>query len=126
MTRHITSHASSVASRRRPPRLRWLGEPFTFRGRSVVAVHSGYYRNGQVRLDVVDERTGALVLTPTAPADDYVAFRRRTVLLSDAAACRGIVAELEKAGVVNDTGVMIDDRNGRLHVCEFASQAVPR
>ena len=119
MTRHTASHVSTVVSRRRPPALRWLGEPFSFRGRSVVAVHSGYYRNGQVRLDVVDERSGALVLTPTAPADDYVAFRRGTVLLSDAAACRGVVAELEKAGVVNDTGVMIDDRNGRLHVCYF-------
>ena len=123
MTRHITSHASSVASRRSPPRLRWLGEPFTFRGRSVVAVHSGFYRNGQHRLVIVDERSGALVATPTFPVDSSVPLRHLdTVLVSDSGPCRGVVAAMQKAGIVSDTGLMVDDRHGRLHVCELVGQ----
>lgn len=125
MASHTAQH-TSVRSRRRPIARHALGEPFIFRGRSVVAVHAGFYRNGQSRIDVFDERTGALVATPTAPVDRYAPRHRRIVLLSDAGANRGIVAELEKAGVVSDTGVMIDDRRGRLHVCEFVSQAVAR
>jgi hypothetical protein len=116
---HHTAQLASVRARRRAARPRPLGEPFSFRGRSVVAVHAGFYRNGQSRIDVVDERSGAIVATPTAPADRYTPCPRNVVLLSDASSNRGIVAELEKAGVVSDTGVMIDDRNGRLHVCEL-------
>ncbi len=123
MTRHTTSHTSSIVSRRRPPALRWLGEPFSFRGRSVVAVHSGFYRNGQHRLVIVDERSGALVATPTFPVDSHVPLRHLdTVLVSDSGPCRGIVAALEKSGVISDTGVMVDDRHGRLHVCELLEQ----
>lgn len=125
MANHTAQHAS-VRAARRPIARHALGEPFIFRGRSVLAVHAGFYRNGQSRIDVLDERTGALVSTPTAPVDRYAPCRRRIVLLSDAGVNRGIVAELEKTGVLSDTGVMVDDRHGRLHVCEFAGQAVSR
>ena len=90
---------------------------------SVVAVHSGFYRNGQHRLVIVDERSGALVATPTFPVDSNVPLRHLdTVLVSDSGPCRGIVAALEKSGVISDTGVMVDDRHGRLHVCELLEQ----
>ena len=123
MTRHTASQASTVVSRRRPTPVRSLGEPFSFHGRSVVAVHSGFYRNGQHRLVIVDERSGALVATPTFPVDSNAPLRYLdTVLVSDSGPCRGIVAALEKSGVISDTGVMVDDRHGRLHVCELLEQ----
>ena len=123
MTRHITSHVSTVVSRRGPTAVRSLGEPFSFYGRSVVAVHSGFYRNGQHRLVIVDERSGALVATPTFPVDYNVPLRHLdTVLVSDSGPCRGVVAAMQKAGIVSDTGLMVDDRHGRLHVCELVGQ----
>ena len=123
MTRHTASHAQSVPSRTRPTPVRQIGEPFCFHGRAVVAVHSGFYRNGQHRLVIVDERHGALVATPTRPVDSRLPLRHLdTVLVSDSGPCRGIVAAMQKAGIVSDTGLTVDDRHGRLHVCELVGQ----
>lgn len=137
-----STSTSSSRARRRASAHRTLGEPFAWGRRTVVALHAGQYRNGQVRIDIVDERTGTVVLTPTVPVDriDRTIVRRSSVptfgaveetfavrsagvaYLSDAGPNRGIVAELEKAGVVSDTGRMIDDRRGRLHVCSLLAE----